>query len=508
MPTDAQPLPQDPQAQPAQGTGVFAYLAHEDDYPDLDAAGAIEHLSQALQCRTVSYVDTSKIDYAEFDRLHQLIRTSYPHVMAAGTYEEIGASILITIPGSDPSLAPVQLMAHQDVVPVVPGTEGDWTHDAFSGHVDDTFIWGRGAIDIKEMMIGELEAAEYVLSRGARPRRTLILAFGEDEECLQQGSRALAKTLAERGVRLEFLVDEGDYTVTDGADFGAPGALVKMVELGEKGYCDVRLTVRSRGGHSSNPFGGTSLGTLAQAIARIAQAPYPVRLSPLVAATFEALAPRITQEPFASLVRGAGAGPEATGADAACAIAANADAIAQACAQRRELFPLVTTTIAPDMIEGGASGSNVMPQDMWAVINFRLDPYTSSAEVLERCRELVADLPVELDMYQQPSEPTPVDAFAGARDCLGMRVVGEAVARYLHDPATGEGIPCVPALTTGGTDAHMYEGICDACLRLGPMVVDFDEQDRGVHGTDERVTKRAYLQGIRMLVRIIEGACL
>ena len=117
-------------------------------------------------------------------------------------------------------------------------------------------------------------------------------------------------------MRLEFLVDEGDYTVTDGADFGAPGALVKMVELSEKGYCDVRLTVRSRGGHSSNPFGGTSLGTLAQAIARIAQAPYPVRLSPLVAATFEALAPRITQEPFASLVRGAGAGPEATGADA------------------------------------------------------------------------------------------------------------------------------------------------------------------------------------------------
>lgn len=483
---------------PDQGTDVFRFLTCEDDYPDLPAASAIEHLSQALQCKTVSSVDVSQIDYAELDRLHDLMKASYPHVMAAGTYEEVGASVLITIPGSDPTLPPVQLMAHQDVVPVVPGTEQDWTHDAFSGHVDDTFIWGRGAMDIKEMLIGELEAAEYVLASGRALKRTLILAFGEDEECLQQGSRALAKVLAERGVRLAFLVDEGDYTITDGADFGAPGVPVKLVELGEKGYCDVRITVRSAGGHSSNPFGGTSLATLARAIARIADAPYPVRLSPLAQATFAALAPHITEEPFASLV---------AGDDPAAAVAAHADEIAAACAQRRELFPLVTTTIAPDMIEGGSAGSNVMPQDMWAVINFRLDPYTTSDDVMARCHELTADLPVELDMYQTPSEPTPADVPVDP-DGLGMRIVSDAVAHFLRDPATGEGVRCIPGMTTGGTDAHMYEGICDACLRLGPMVVDGDEQARGVHGTDERVTKRAYLQGTRMLVRIIEQACL
>ena len=484
---------------PDQGTDVFKYLVSEDDYPDLPAESAIEHLSRVLQCRTVSSVNVEEIDYSELDRLHDLIKAAYPHVMAAGTYEEIGHSVLITIPGSDASLRPVQLMAHQDVVPVVPGTEADWTHDAFSGHVDDTFIWGRGAMDIKEMLVGELEAAEYVLARGDALKRTLILAFGEDEECLQQGSRAIAKVLAERGVRLEFLVDEGDYVVTDGAAFGAPGVPVKMVQLGEKGYCDVRIRVRSAGGHSSNPFGGTSLATLARAIQRIADAPYPVRLSPLAQATFAALAPHITEEPFASLV----AGP-----DAASAVAANADAIATACVERRDLFPLVTTTIAPDMIEGGSAGSNVMPQDMWAVINFRLDPYTTSADVMARCRELTADLPVELDMYQTPSEPTPADAGEGAGESLGMRVVADAVAHFFRDPATGEGLSVVPSICTGGTDAHMYEGICDACLRMGPMIVDADEDARGVHGTDERVTKRAYLQGIRVLVRIIESACL
>lgn len=493
---------------PDQGLDCLRYLDHEDDYPDLPAASAIEHLSRALQCRTVSSVDVSEVDYGELDRLHELIRTSYPHVMAAGTYEQIGASVLITIPGTDPTLRPVQLMAHQDVVPVVPGTEADWTHDAFSGHVDDDFIWGRGAMDIKEMLIGELEAAEYVLAhleeQGRQLRRTLILAFGEDEECLQQGSRAIAKVLAERGVRLEFLVDEGDYTITDGGDFGAPGVPVKLVELGEKGYCDVRITVRSAGGHSSNPFGGTSLATLACAITRICDAPYPVRLSPLAQATFAALAPQITEEPFASLVATSDTGPSS----AEEAVRRNADAIAAACATRRALYPLVTTTIAPDMIEGGSKGSNVMPQDMWAVINFRLDPYVTSDDVMARCRELTADLDVELDMYQTPSEPTPADAGAQAARSLGMEIVSQAVARYLHDPATGQGIRCVPGIATGGTDAHMYEGICDACLRMGPMVVDADEQRRGVHGTDERVSKRAYLQGIRMLVRIVEQACL
>ena len=66
----------------------------------------------------------------------------------------------------------------------------------------------------------------------------------------------------------------------------------------------------------------------------------------------------------------------------------------------------------------------------------------------------------------------------------------------------------MPALATGGTDAHMYEGICDSCLRMGPMAADAAESERGVHGTDERITRRAYLQGIRVLARIVEKACL
>ena len=484
----------------ADSPEVWSFFAHEDDCPELDVEACVGRLSAAIQCRTVSHVDTSLTDYGEFDRLHGLIRESYPHIMAAGTSETIGHSILITIPGTDPDLRPVQLMAHQDVVPVVPGTEDDWTHDAFSGFVDDTYVWGRGTLDIKEMLMGELEAVELVLARGGRLRRTLILAFGEDEETLQQGSRALARTLDERGVRLEFLLDEGSTGIDDGADFGAPGFRFRGVELGEKGYCDVRVTARSIGGHSSNPFVGTSLATVCEAVARIAAEAWPQGLSPLVASTFTELVPHVTEGPFATLLAPLpGETPEQT-------VARQAAAIAAACAERRELFPLAATTCAPTMLEGGSQGSNVMPQTVWAVVNFRLLPGVSSDWVMGRCRELVDGLDVELDWFQPPSEPSAADA--GCASELGWDVVSEAVGRYFADPATGKPLPCVPALATGGTDAHMYEGICDSCLRMGPMAADAAESERGVHGTDERITRRAYLQGIRVLARIVERACL
>ena len=478
---------------------AWRFFAHEDDYPELDGPGAIERLASVIRCRTTSFVDPSLIDYAAFDELHGLLRQAYPRAMEAATVETVGHSLLITVPGSDPSLDPVLLMAHQDVVPVVPGTEDDWTHDAHAGHVDDTYVWGRGTLDVKEMVTGELEAVEMALGRGGQPRRTILLAFGEDEECLQQGSRAIARVLAQRSIHPVFLIDEGPYTYLDGANYGAPGRVFKAIELGEKGYCDIRITAHSAGGHSSNPFGGTSLAVVCEAVARIAREPWPVELSPLVRATFETLAPYVTEEPFASLLA------PLPGETAAQTVARNADALALACSERQPLFPLVTTTVAPTMLEGGSKGSNVMPQTVWAVINFRLAPGTTSTEVEQRCRELVADLAVDIDIFQQPSEPSEVGEAVACE--LGWEAARAAVARYYVDPATGAGLPVVPTLATGGTDARMYEHLCSTCMRLGPMLVAPEETKRGVHGTDERIDQRAYLQSIRVLAHIIEDTC-
>lgn len=122
---------------------ITDFFALEGNYPDLDAEGAVARLSQAIQCRTINYADHSLTDYSEFDKLHAHMKASYPHVMRTGVFERHGHhAVLITLPGSDETLRPCLYMSHQDVVPVVEGTEQDWTYPAFSGAVADGYNLG------------------------------------------------------------------------------------------------------------------------------------------------------------------------------------------------------------------------------------------------------------------------------------------------------------------------------------------------------------------------------
>ena len=459
---------------------IFSYFENEALYPDLDVDAAVSHLSDAVRCRTVNYEDHSRTDFSEFDRLQTLMQNSFPSVMAHGLFERIGHAVLITIPGSDSSLLPCLYMSHQDVVPVVAGTEQDWTWDAFSGAVEDGYIWGRGTLDIKEMVFGILEAAEYLLSRGQRFRRTAYLAFGDDEETLNLGALDIAETLKSRGVRLEFVLDEGSCRLEDGACFGAPGLPIGLIELMEKGYADLELSVESRGGHSNRPFGGSSLEHLARAITAVTDHPFPCRLPEPMIGTFEALSPYITEEPFRELVRD---------------VRGNADAIAAVCAKRPETFSYVTTTIAPTMIEGGSAACNVLPQNMCAVINFRLNEGDSIEGVLEHCRAAIGNPKVHL-RYLQANDPS-----ATARiDGFGYKKLCEAMSQFYPE------VVFVPSMTVGATDAHQYERICDTCLRCSPFLTEPEDVRLGMHGTNERLPIRSYAQGIRVLIRLMELA--
>ena len=458
---------------------ILKFFAHEEDFPDLDVHAAAERLSQAIQCKTINCADHGLTDYGEFDKLHAHIRASYPHLMAACTFEVIGHhSLLLTLPGSNPALRPCLFMSHQDVVPVVEGTEADWTHPAFSGDIADGYIWGRGTLDIKQQVFGCLEAAEYLLAHGNTFARTVYLAFGDDEETLNLGAKAIAETLQSRGVTLEFVLDEGGGKIESGAPYGAPDACLCSVDLMEKGYADLELSVKSAGGHSSRPFGGTSLGRLSQAIARIVEHPFPVRLTPVMAGAFRAVAPYVTQEPLKTLVRD---------------MEGNAGAIARYCYETESLFPYVTTTIAPTVIRGSSAACNVMPQDMSAVVNLRIAEGETAEDVLAHVREVVNDPTVSVRFLQanDPSATAHSDGYGYAR-------LTESMGRYF------DGVVFVPSLTPGATDAHHYEIICDTCLRCSPFMGNPDEVNRGVHGTDERISVRAYGQGIRTLIHLME----
>ena len=455
-----------------------SFFANETFYPDLDIEGAARHLSEAVQCRTVNYVPHSLTDFSEFDRLQAVMKESFPHVFAAGSFELIGHAVLITLPGSDSSLLPCLYMSHQDVVPVVKGTEQDWTYDAFSGAIADGYIWGRGTLDIKNMVFGILEAAEYLLSHGKAFRRTAYLAFGDDEETLNLGAKAVAETLQSRGVRLEFVLDEGNGLIEDGAPFGAPGVNVSFIQLMEKGYADLELSVQSMGGHSSRPWGGSSLEHLARAITAVTDSPFPPRLPEPVKEMLETLAPFITEEPLKSLVQD---------------VSANRDAIAEFFAAQKETFPYVMTTIAPTMIEGGSAACNVLPHTMRAVINMRLNEGDTAETVLQHCRDAISNENVSL-RYLQSNNPSGTARYDGD----GYRFLTEALACFFPD------VLFVPSMTVGSTDARRYEIICDTCLRCSPFMTEEEDARRGVHGTDERISIRSYIQGIRVLIRLME----
>lgn len=473
---------------------VWDFFAHEDDYPDLDADGACERLGRALAIPTVGGPDRDSTDWVPFDRLEELMRVCYPRLFSTARVEHVDHSLMLTLEGSDGLLDPVLLMGHMDVVGVVAGTEDDWTHGAFSGDVDDEYVWGRGALDMTCQVMGDLEAVEYLLAHGARPRRTLLVCLGQDEETCQTGARAMGELLERRGIRVWLLLDEGSNTLLDLAPYGAPGHYALPVGVAEKGYADVTLTVRGAGGHSSNPYGGTSLGTLARAIARVAEAPRRPALVEPVRGTVETVAPLVTEGPYAPLV-----------ADGAPAVAANADRIARLMADDPAFMPEVETTVAPTMVVGSSPQPNVMPQDMTATINFRVLPGDSVEAVIGRVREAVAGLPVEVGVVEESANDP-----SGISDAHGtaFAALAHAAGRYFADPSTGEPLTLLPRIERGATDARMYERVCDACLRLSPFVADPAEAARGIHGTDERITRRAYAQGIRMVTRLLQETIL
>ena len=172
-----------------------------------------ERLAEAVRIKTVSHYNTAQIDYGEFERFHAFLRAAYPRVFSQLQVEVISDySLMISWPGTDSALQPILFLAHMDVVPVEPGTEQDWQHPAFAGVVADGRIYGRGTLDDKQGLLGLMEAAETLLAEGFTPRRTIMFAFGHDEEISgKAGAVGIARRMRELGLHFEWMVDEGAW---------------------------------------------------------------------------------------------------------------------------------------------------------------------------------------------------------------------------------------------------------------------------------------------------------
>lgn len=192
---------------------------------------SIARLSEAVQIPTESFDDYGPIgEDPRWDILYQFqkfLKNTFPKVHEAFQAEVVNThGLVFTLPGSDKDLKPLLLLAHQDVVPVPNATVGAWTHPPFSGHYDGRYIWGRGSSDCKNQLIGIMETMELFVDAGFKPKRTIILSFGFDEEVNgRRGAGHIAPFLLERYGKdgIAALVDEGDtFKKLWGSVFAAP----------------------------------------------------------------------------------------------------------------------------------------------------------------------------------------------------------------------------------------------------------------------------------------------
>ncbi len=443
----------------------FKPLAPELDLDPMVPAG---HLSEMVKIETVTHEDPLQDVGKTFDDLHRLLQNLYPLAHSELSREVLdGYSLLYTWKGKDLSLDPVIFMAHQDVVPADEATLDQWTYPPFSGKIADGFIWGRGTLDIKCQVAAVLEAVENLLRNNFQPERTILLAFGHNEEVLGTGAQTIVGHLQKKGIRVQAILDEGGC-IYDGV---IPGVSERAAVIGvaEKGYLSLKFKVTARGGHSSTPSADTAIGILCRAIDRLQTHQFPYKLNsvlPMFAGLAPAMSPTM-QAAFANLWLFGGLVKSQLLADP-------------------ETAATIHTTTAPTIIQGGMK-NNVLPSLAEAVVNFRILPGESIAEACDRIRKIIGDDRVTFEPLEGYSrEPSPISPT----DSPAYRHLVSLNNEFFP------GSVSAPYVMLGGTDAYYYSAVSPQVYRYSPCVMQKEDLER-VHGINERLS----VEGMATLVQ-------
>ena len=447
----------------------------------VDEAAAATRLSEAVRLNTTSSRDDANLNAEQFRALHALLETRFPGVHARLKRETVGdLSLLYTWEGTDPKARPIMLMAHQDVVPVAPGTEGDWQVEPFSGQVKDGFVWGRGSWDDKGNLMSQMEAVEMLLGGGYKPPRTIYLAFGADEEVSgARGAAKIAALLKERKVQLDFVIDEG-LLVLDGILPGIkqPTALIGVAE---KGYMSVVLKMSATPGHSSMPprQGTSAIAMMSAALTRLEDEQLPGGIRGVAGEMFDTLAPEMDGFSRVALSNLWLFGPvvkkQLEGAGSTNA--------------------MLRTTTALTILNAG-NKENVLPGRAEATVNFRILPGDTKEQVLEHMRSKVSTA-APADQFELFALPGAVDASKVApTDSVQYRVLNKTIREIFPDAVVA------PGLMIAGTDSIHYDPISDHIFKFSPIRANSEDLKR-FHGTNERLSIAHYADAIRFYHRLI-----
>ncbi|MRR30195.1 M20/M25/M40 family metallo-hydrolase [bacterium] len=305
------------------------------------------------------------------------------------------------------------------------------------------------------------ESAEKLIANGYKPERTVILAFGHDEEVLGLGAEAIVANLQDKGLHLAAVIDEGG-SIYNGTIPGISG-LTATIGIAEKGFLSLKLTVESEGGHSSTPPPESAIGILSRAITRLESNPFPADISS-ARMMFQGLAPASSfwmQVGFANLWLFKGL-------------------MLKHLSRNTETNAMIRTTTAPTIFHSGVK-DNVLPGKAEAVVNFRLLGNTTIADACTRVRKVINDPRVTFEPVPgHAKEPSAISPH----ESLAFQHISAAITRFFP------GTVVAPYIVMGGTDARNFYAICEQVYRFTPIVTLPEDLNR-VHGINERISIEA-----------------
>ena len=435
----------------------------------IDATQAAQRLSALLQLPTIS----DQADDAIFTTQTQLMQQQWPQVYQTLSLKIINQhSQLLSWQGTDPSLPPLLLLAHLDVVPA---KQQEWQQPPFSGNIVDGEIWGRGAIDDKGSVAAILESVTALIDRRFQPQRTVLIAFGHDEETGgEQGAVAISQYLKTQKISPWMILDEGGFVLSNGPlPVTAP---VALVGIAEKSYLSVRITASAPGGHASMPSKESAIFRLANALERIESSPFDASLDGPVSEMFSWLNAEMRW-------------PEKL-------LFANHWLFSPLIIASLENSPggnaMLRTSQAATMLNAGIK-DNVLPEHASAVINLRLHPRDSGQQALTHLRKVIDDDAVTVEpLGNADVQSTAVSTV----ESNAFNVLATSIRSSFPDALVA------PYLMVAASDSRHYTGLSNQVYRFLPVRLDNKELTR-LHGRNERISLSVYQEAIQFYAKLI-----
>ena len=429
--------------------------------PTVDTSALAQQLSTAITFQTISARTFPDGRPADFQNFVDWLPTAFPTATSAMERTLINdLTPLYMWRGSDPSLKPILLTAHYDVVPVEDDTGARWTYPPFEGRIADGIVWGRGAMDDKGALIAMLAAVELLINDGFKPKRSIYFSFGHDEETGgTAGAAGVAQYLKAQGVQLAWSLDEGSF-VAEGLMPGVSSP-VALVNVAEKGSVTLELIAHGPGGHSSMPEAELAVDILAKALVNLRKQPLPGGIEGVTAESFDILAPHL---PFGLRVLMANRwlfGP----------------LLESQLSKDARIDALMRTTTAPTMLQAGIK-SNVIPPTATAIVNFRLHPRDTAEGVVAHVISAIDDERVDVGITGDGlSSPA---SGVSSRNSDGYQTISRVTRQIYGD------VIVAPGMTMGGTDSKHYGKVSDDTYRINLMKIT-PADISGFHGKNERI---------------------